>query len=114
MSSVEGRIAIGYINSKSNADHSWPDLYFILGGRGITPQNAEVNTITGTKPGSFDKYYAPYVGKDAVYFIVDVCRPKSNPDGSIRLASKNHEDKPLIDPLYLRDSSVTQLMTEGM
>ena len=113
MASSNSRFAVGYSNSTNFDDPSWPNIYYILAGVGISRLKAEVSTVEGQKPGTFDKYFAPHVGKDAVSITQSFVRPKDNPNGYVRLASKNHEDPPLIDPLYLKDRETMERIIDG-
>jgi len=83
-------------------------------GHGIEKAQAEVDTVQGQKPGTFAKYYAPHVGKDAVVAYIELMRPPSiNEGGEIKLSSNNHEDPPLIDPQYLKNPADVQDLIDG-
>lgn len=49
----------------------------------------------------WNEYYVPILNRDTWSVIVNVQRPKSR--GTIRLASSNPYDKPIIDPNYYSD-----------
>jgi len=105
---------VGYSNTTNFVDPSWPDLYFILSGQGIEKSQAQASRVQGQKPGTFDKYYTPHVGKDAVIATIFLARPPSiNEGGEIKLASNNHNDPPLIDPKYLKDPADVQAIIDG-
>ena len=85
----------------------------MLSGHGIDKSQSEVSSIETKKKGTFDKYYKPYVGRDAVVASVSFVRPKTSPDGSVRLASKSFRDKPKIDPQYLRNPYDVERLIDG-
>ncbi len=113
LSSSQLRIAVGYSDSPNFAEPSWPDLHHIISGEGIKKSLAHVSTVQGHKSGTFDKYFAPHVGKDAVAATGMVARSEAFSKGTLRLASKNHVDPPFIDPKFLDLPTELQKMVDG-
>ncbi|CAG2100471.1 unnamed protein product [Medioppia subpectinata] len=88
-----------YINTMSNADKEWPNSL-------ITGFVAEV------KPESNDTYLQPYIGRKLFVMYGLLFRPRSS--GTVRLASANPEDHPLIDPKYLSHRQDSEDMAETL
>ena len=55
---------------------------------------------------------AKEMGKDGVTFVPILLRPKSM--GTIRLASSNYQDHPIIDPQYLKHSDDVKTLVEAL
>ena len=55
---------------------------------------------------------AKNMGKDGVTFLPKLLRPKSN--GTIRLASNNYQDHPIIDPEYLKHPDDVKTLVEAL
>ena len=51
-------------------------------------------------------------GKDGVSIMPALLRPKST--GTIKLASANHQDHPLIDPQYLKNPDDVNTLVEAL
>ena len=56
--------------------------------------------------------YREHKGKDGVSILPALLRPKST--GTIRLASTNHHDHPLIDPQYLKHPDDVKTLVEAL
>ena len=111
LSSTHSRIGIGYITSPSLEDRTWPDLYTIIAAQGIETGFASVGR--STRNGTYDVYYGPHVGKDAIQVFMALMKPNS-PRGEIKLASSNPDDLPIIDPKIFGHPSDSRRMAEGM
>ncbi|ODM88017.1 Alcohol dehydrogenase [acceptor] [Orchesella cincta] len=70
------QIMRGYLSSSQNQDDEWPDVHIYIRER-YRPSPDE---------------------QEEVYFAVDIIRPVST--GTIKLASKDPNDKPIIDPNF--------------
>ena len=66
-----------------------------------------VSKTEGHKPGTFDKYYAPYVQRDAVIVHASLVTPNFT-KGYVKLPSKDHADKPLIEPKTFQDTHAVE------
>lgn len=55
----------------------------------------------GLKDEVWEEYYTPILNRNRITVTVNGLRPKSR--GTVRLASTNHLDNPLIDPKYFSD-----------
>ena len=55
---------------------------------------------------------AKLMGKDGVTFLPNLLRPKSM--GTIRLASNNYQDHPIIDPQYLKHPDDVKTLVEAL
>ena len=55
---------------------------------------------------------AKEMGKDGVTFVPMLLRPKSM--GTIRLASSNYQDHPIIDPQYLKHPDDVKTLVEAV
>ena len=58
------------------------------------------------------KLQREHKGKDGVSILPALLRPKST--GTIRLASTNHHDHPLIDPQYLKHQDDVKTLVEAL
>src|ERR1700710_159209 len=81
MDYIAPQLAQGYITSKLYNDPSWPDLHIYIHEQLLNP-----NTINQL---------------DTVFFAVELVR--SDSEGSIKLASSDPNDLPIIDPNMLSD-----------
>ena len=52
------------------------------------------------------------LGKDGVTFLPKLLRPKSI--GTVRLASNNYQDHPIIDPQYLKHSDDVNTLVDAL
>ncbi|CAL8137528.1 unnamed protein product [Orchesella dallaii] len=87
------RLMKGYLNSSFNSDKDWPENYifvyekFTERGDGLPPQ-------------------------EEVYFTVELMR--STTTGSVKLASTDPHDKPLIDPNFFEDPTDIDRMIDAI
>ena len=58
------------------------------------------------------QHHEHVMGGDGVTFLPKMLRPKSR--GTVRLASKNYQDYPIIDPQYFKDPQDIQVMADGL
>lgn len=65
----------------------------------------------GFKDGIMQKYFAPIVGKDALFHVLCLNLPKSV--GEVKLRSKNPHEKLYIDPNYLDHDDDVKSVMEG-
>lgn len=65
----------------------------------------------GFKEGVLQKYFAPIVGKDALFHVLCLNLPKTV--GEVKLKSKNPHDTLHIDPNYLDHEDDVQSVLEG-
>ncbi|CAL8070792.1 unnamed protein product [Orchesella dallaii] len=82
------QIMRGYLSSSQNEDKEWPDVHIYIRERYSPPPNET----------------------EEIYFAVDAIRPKSF--GSIKLASSDHKDKPIIDPNFFGDLDDIEIMVD--
>lgn len=83
------QIMQGYLTSKQNEDKSWPEVHIYI-----------------------HEQYFPNEDKEQFYFALELVRGKSA--GSIKLASSNPQDKPLIDPNFFEDSTDVDTLIDGL
>lgn len=86
------QIVTGYLNSKTNDDRTLPDVLLYVQERFLQLEN-------GT-------------GIERFNFAIELLRSKGM--GTIKLASGNPEDKPLIDPNFFADEEDLEKMVDGM
>ncbi|ODM88019.1 Glucose dehydrogenase [FAD, quinone] [Orchesella cincta] len=79
----------GYLNSKLNDDEAWPDVYMYIHEKLTT---------------------SPEV-REEMYFSLELVRPDS-PGGTIKLASSDPKDKPIIDPNFFEDLNDIERMVD--
>ena len=60
----------------------------------------------------FMQHHEHVMGGDGVTFLPKLLRPKSR--GTVRLASKDFHDHPIIDPQYFKDPQDVQVMADGL
>jgi len=79
----------GHLNSPRNPDRAWPDVQIYI----------------------HEQYTPPPSEKEEIYFSLELSRPNST--GTIKLASSNPKDKPLIDPNFYEDSNEIEILVDG-
>ena len=60
----------------------------------------------------FMQHHEHVMGGDGVTFLPKLLRPKSR--GTVRLASKDFHDHPIIDPQYFKDPQDVQVLADGL
>ncbi|CAL8070794.1 unnamed protein product [Orchesella dallaii] len=78
----------GYLNSGLNSDQAWPDVYIYI----------------------HEKLTLNPVVREEMYFSLELVRVNSF--GSIKLASNDHNDKPIIDPNFFEDLNDIERMVD--
>lgn len=102
---------IGFL--KTNKKLKSPDLQFMMLPGGVsTDAGAHVKNILNLKDETFNEYFKPLVGKTAISILSILLHPKSR--GSLKLKSKNHEDKPIINPEYLQNIDDIKTIVKGL
>ncbi len=85
------QIVTGYLNSKTNDDRTLPDVLLYVQERFMQSEND--------------------TGIERFNFAIELLRSKGM--GTIKLASANPEDKPLIDPNFFSDEEDLEKMVDG-
>jgi len=105
--------SLGFISSTVVKDKEWSDIQLFQFNGGLDPGTPYVlNTLYGLKEGLWEDWLGPYMGRDANFAAMNVARPKSS--GTIRLASRDPEDKPIIDPGYFNHPDDLQVQVDGI
>jgi len=103
----------GALIASSFGTKAWPDLYYSLLSLKMKPDTADFFQKTfGFKDGVLQKYFAPIVGKDALFHVLCLNLPKTV--GEVKLRSKNPHDKLYIDPNYLDHEDDVQSVLQGV
>ncbi|XP_071036074.1 L-sorbose 1-dehydrogenase-like isoform X2 [Parasteatoda tepidariorum] len=108
LTSLYGLEGMAWFNSKyNNASVDWPDLNAPLLGftDASNPEEAVQDAI-------YNQVFKPYEGKNTFGFLPCYLRPKSR--GTVRLASKNPRDAPLIDPNFFDHPEDLERVIEAM
>lgn len=79
----------GYLTNRDNPDKTWPQVHVYI-----------------------HEQYFPEEDKEQFYFALELARVSST--GTIKLASSNPNDKPLIDPNFFENSTDVNLLIDGM
>lgn len=110
---TNGIDGLGFISTSVAVDKDWADVQvfqFHTGADPIAPYF--LNQVFGLKPGLLESWLQEWTGMDGNFGATSVGRPKSL--GTIRLASSDPEDKPLIDPNYYDHPDDIQAQIEGI
>ncbi|CAG9765096.1 unnamed protein product [Ceutorhynchus assimilis] len=92
--------------------HTKPDIQFMIMPLGIKEDNGYyLRTLMGISDNVWSNYFAKIPHKSLTILPV-LLHPKSR--GTVRLASKNPLDQPLIDPQYLSDPRDVAVLIEGI
>lgn len=90
-------------------EKDWPDIQYTLVGSSImVPLLGWAHNL---KPGLWEKYGEPYRNNDSFGFGMVLGLPRSR--GEVRLASKNYQDKPIIDARYFDHEDDMKIMVDG-
>ncbi|XP_015925949.1 L-sorbose 1-dehydrogenase [Parasteatoda tepidariorum] len=111
LTSFSGIEGMAYINSKYNDPTiDWPDIEIHLAaGSPASDYGTILKSAVGITDKVYRQVYAPYTGKNTFTFFPCYLRPKSR--GTIRLASTNPKEHPLIDPnLFQYDEDLDRLV----
>jgi len=84
-------VAMGYFTSKTYNDPSWPDIHVYINEQVLDNEGQPEETI-----------------------FVELELVRSEQTGTIRLASANPEDHPLIDPRFLQNPTDVERVVEGI
>lgn len=96
-----GSMASGFValDRTNESQPIWPDSQLLLIAIPIDDDGLQTLTKTfNVEPAIANEYYSSVVNQDSFNILAVVARPKSR--GSIKLASNNPFDNPLIDPNY--------------
>ncbi len=114
LTTPSGLQAMAFIESSQakKENESWPDLQMMMLGMGLYSLIIDdLSSMVGVERKYLADGYGPYVGKDAIFFLTTLVRPKSR--GRILLKDSNPHSPPLIDPNYFDDESDLSVLTEG-
>lgn len=102
---------IGFLKSIRNLTS--PDIQFMVLPTGVAAdKGVHVKNILNLKEESFNEYFKPLFDKTSISVLSILLHPKSH--GFVKLKSNNHEDKPLINPEYLKDPDDVKTITKGL
>ena len=113
LASLAGCEGLAWIKTKY-ADQSidWPDIEFhFVAGTPVSDGGTLVRRNNGVRDDIWEEYYAPLSWTDSWQVIPMLLRPLSV--GTIRLASADPNDKPLIDPRYFSNEQDLKVIIEG-
>ena len=106
-----GSGAFPYMNS-TNDPYKRPEIQMVPVPLGL---QADFGTAHALNLGLSEEYFEAHAdekGKDGITFVFCLLRPKSI--GTIRLASTNPIDHPIIDPEYLKDPEDLKVVMDGL
>jgi len=110
--SISGIGGAGFFASSMSRDN-YPDMYLNHVGVGVHATfGKDLDEVFNFKNHTMERYYAPYVGKDAFFFVVNLGKVKSI--GEIKLKSSDEFEYPSINPRYLSHPHDVQNMVEGV
>ncbi|XP_054155736.1 L-sorbose 1-dehydrogenase-like [Oppia nitens] len=106
--------SITYINSQSNNQTDWPDLYFYTIVQNVLNLDSQVSEMWGNEQqlAEWREYFRPYLGQFLTMTAPHVYRVQSW--GSIRLQSSDMLVPPLIDQGFLRHPNDRALLIENI
>ena len=105
---------VSWVKTKyANPNDDWPDIEFhFIAATPTSDGGTAVRFNNGVTDSVWNSYYAPIVNRDSWQVIPVLLRPLSR--GTIRLASTDPHDKPLIDPQYFSNVQVDlNVLVEG-
>jgi len=110
--SISGIGGAGFFSSSLSKDN-YPDIYINHVGVGVHATfGKDLDDVFSFKDNTMERYYAPYVGKDAYFFVVNLGKVKSI--GEIKLKSKDEFEYPYINPRYLSHPHDVKVMIEAI
>ena len=118
LTSTSGFEGFAAVNSKyANQSDDWPDIQInLLSANPVSDDGEKVRYNEGFTDFFWDNYYAPLLPnvlkKDTWAAVPVLMRPLSR--GTIRLASTDPHDKPLIDPQYFSNIQDLKVLIEGV
>ncbi|ODM99903.1 Glucose dehydrogenase [FAD, quinone] [Orchesella cincta] len=110
--SISGIGGAGFFASSLSKDN-YPDIYLNHVGVGVHETfGKDLDYVFSFKENTMERYYAPYVGKDAYFFVVNLGKVRSI--GEIKLKSRDEFEYPYINPRYLSHPHDVQNMIEAI
>ncbi|XP_076253270.1 glucose dehydrogenase [FAD, quinone]-like isoform X2 [Rhynchophorus ferrugineus] len=110
-----GAEALAFVKTKytSNINDDYPDMELVLGAGGLNGDVfGAVRALLGIPQETFDKVYAPLIGKPSFSIAPVLLRPKSR--GRVYLKDSNPLHWPIIDPNYFSEEEDVATMVEGI
>ena len=113
LTSVGGAEGLAWVKTKyANQSDDWPDIEFhFVAGTPVSDGGTDVRLNNNVRDDVWYNYYAPIARTDTWQVIPMLLRPEST--GTIRLASSNPDDKPIIDPRYFSSDQDLRVVIEG-
>lgn len=108
---LQGQAFVGtkYMDPQLN----WPDIQLKLMLGSVTSDNGtQLRNMVNIDDKVWDGYFKPLTEKDSYSIFPILVRPKSR--GTLRLASPNPHDHPLIDPRYFSAKGDLETLIEGV
>ena len=105
---------LAWVNTKyAPVDKDWPDIEFhFIGGSPVSDMSYAVRHGSGIRDDVWNEYYEPLLNTHTWQVMPMLLRPQSK--GTIRLASADPFDKPLIDPRYFGVEQDLKVLVEGV
>ena len=98
--------AIGFVNTKYGADYPWPDFQLVFVIASLLSDDGFVFRRAYGMSDELWAVYKPYIHRHSVLIFPVMLQPRSR--GSVKLASWNPHDYPLIDANYFGNEYVFQ------
>ena len=105
---------LAWIKTKyADADIDWPDIeYHFIGASPVSDASYAVRRGSGIRDDVWNEYYEPLLNTHTWQVLPMLLRPQSK--GTIRLASTDPHDHPLIDPRYFAVEQDLRVLVEGV
>jgi choline dehydrogenase-like flavoprotein len=91
--------SITFFSTRTNDDPNWPNAVIDVNAYSVARSLAEATDKYGSNIEEWRDFWRPYIGQQYVLITSAIYRTQSR--GTLRLASTDPTDHPLIDPRYL-------------
>ncbi|OTF70877.1 glucose dehydrogenase-like protein, partial [Euroglyphus maynei] len=102
--------SITFFSTKTNDNPEWPNAVIDVNAYNVLRNLTEIVSSYGSNVKEWENFWTPYLGKQ--YLLVTSAIYRTYSRGTIRLASNNPFDQPLIDPRYLSDERDLQALVD--
>nr|XP_027201587.1 uncharacterized protein LOC113795591 [Dermatophagoides pteronyssinus] len=102
--------SITFFSTKTNDNPEWPNAVIDVNAYMVLRNLTDTVSSYGTNLVEWENFWSPYLGKQYLLITSAIYRTYSR--GTIRLASRNPFEQPLIDPQYLSDERDLQALVD--
>ena len=102
--------SITFFSTKTNDDPNFPNAVIDVNTYNVVRNISDVISGYGTNLAEWAEFWEPYLGQQYVLITSAIYRTYSR--GTVRLASSNPFEQPLIDPRYLSDPRDEQALVD--